>query len=53
MKILTPNTMAVLFTTGSSGFNMKHDKNQKGSVGLFTDIGTEAFFKDLDIEYWD
>lgn len=33
--------------------DMKHGKNLKGSVGLFTDIGTEAFFKDLDIEYWD
>ncbi len=33
--------------------NMKHGKDSKGSVGLFTDIGTEAFFKDLEIEYFD
>lgn len=33
--------------------NMKHGKDPKGAVGLFTDIGTEAFFKDLEIEYFD
>ena len=30
-----------------------HGSSPRGSVGLFTDIGTEAFFKDLTIEYAD
>lgn len=30
-----------------------HGSNQKGSIGLFVDIGTEGFFKDLEIEYAD
>lgn len=29
--------------------NMKHGTNHMGEVGLFVDIGTEAFFKDLKI----
>ena len=32
---------------------MKHGKDLKGSVGFFVDIGTEAFFKDLKITYFD
>ena len=28
---------------------MKHCANQKGAIGFFVDIGTEAFFKDLKI----
>lgn len=31
--------------------DMKHGKSLTGSVGLFVDIGTEAFFKDLKITY--
>lgn len=27
--------------------DMKHGKNNKGSLGLFVDVGTEGFFKDL------
>ncbi|NLC96155.1 MAG: hypothetical protein GX675_01080 [Erysipelotrichaceae bacterium] len=30
--------------------DMKHGKDLKGSVGLFIDIGTEGFFKDLKVE---
>lgn len=30
---------------------MKHGKNARGSVGFFSEIGTEAFFKDLQIEF--
>lgn len=29
--------------------DMKHGAEQKGSIGFFVDIGTEAFFKDLKI----
>lgn len=29
--------------------DMKHGANQTGGIGLFVDIGTEAFFKDLKI----
>lgn len=29
--------------------DMKHGANQRGGVGFFVDIGTEAFFKDLKI----
>lgn len=31
--------------------DMKHGNDAKGSVGLFVDIGTEAFFKDLKITF--
>ena len=30
--------------------HMKHGKDAHGSVGFFSEIGTEAFFKDLEIE---
>ena len=30
--------------------DMKHGKDARGSVGFFSEIGTEAFFKDLEIE---
>lgn len=30
--------------------NMKHGQDARGSVGFFSEIGTEAFFKDLEIE---
>ena len=33
--------------------DMKHGKGNKGAVGLFVDIGTEAFYKDLKITYFD
>ncbi|MBQ3459355.1 MAG: hypothetical protein IJH14_01615 [Solobacterium sp.] len=33
--------------------DMKHGKNARGSVGYFCEIGTEAFFKDLEIEFYD
>ena len=33
--------------------DMKHGKDAKGSVGFFSEIGTEAFFKDLEIEFED
>lgn len=29
---------------------LKHGKDARGSVGFFSEIGTEAFFKDLEIE---
>lgn len=32
---------------------MKHGSDLKGSIGLFVDIGTEAFFKDLKVEIHD
>ena len=33
--------------------DMKHGKDARGSVGFFCEIGTEAFFKDLEIEFYD
>ena len=33
--------------------DLKHGKDAYGSVGFFSEIGTEAFFKDLEIEYDD
>ena len=33
--------------------DMKHGKDARGSVGFFCEIGTEAFFKDLEIEFFD
>ena len=33
--------------------DMKHGSELKGSVGFFVDIGTEAFYKDLKITYYD
>ena len=33
--------------------DMKHGKDARGSVGFFSEIGTEAFFKDLEIEFDD
>ncbi len=33
--------------------DLKHGSDLKGQVGLFVDIGTEAFFKDLEIENFD
>ena len=32
---------------------MIHDKSMRGNIGFFVDIGTEAFFKDLKITYFD
>lgn len=31
--------------------HMKHGEIARGSVGFFSEIGTEAFFKDLEIEF--
>lgn len=31
---------------------LKHGKDAHGSVGFFSEIGTEAFFKDLEIEQY-
>lgn len=33
--------------------DMKLGKNARGSIGLFVDIGTEAYFKDLVISFYD
>ncbi len=33
--------------------DLKHGNNLRGSVGFFSEIGTEAFFKDLEIEFED
>lgn len=33
--------------------DMKHGDKQRGAIGFFVDIGTEAFFKDLKITYND
>lgn len=32
---------------------LKHGKNARGSVGLFVDVGTEGFFKNLKIHTFD
>ena len=32
---------------------MIHDKSMRGNIGFFVDVGTEAFFKDLKITYFD
>ena len=32
---------------------MIHGKSMRGNIGFFVDIGTEAFFKDLKITYFD
>ena len=29
--------------------DLKHGKDARGSVGFFSEIGTEAFFKDLEV----
>lgn len=42
------NTQPVLIVD-----DMKHGSHAKGSIGLFVDIGTEAFFKDLKVECYD
>ena len=36
-----------------SVLSLKHGKDARGSVGFFSEIGTEAFFKDLEVEYAD
>lgn len=33
--------------------SMKHGKDARGSVGFFSEIGTEAFFKDFEVECTD
>ena len=33
--------------------DMKHGKDARGRIGFFSEIGTEAFFKDLEIESTD
>lgn len=33
--------------------DMKHGKDARGAVGFFSEIGTEAFFRDLEIETFD
>ena len=33
--------------------SMKHGKDARGSVGFFSEIGTEAFFKDFEVEFFD
>lgn len=33
--------------------DMKHGANARGSIGLFVDIGTEAYFKDLRVTFND
>ncbi len=33
--------------------DMKHGPDMKGQIGLFVDIGTEAFFKDLKVTNFD
>lgn len=33
--------------------DLKHGKDARGSVGFFSEIGTEAFFKDPEIEFFD
>ena len=32
---------------------MIHDKSMRGNIGFFVDVGTEAFFKNLKITYFD
>jgi len=32
---------------------MFHDKDARGAVGLFSGIGTDGYFKDLEIELED
>ena len=45
---LNHETKPVLTVNG-----LKHGKDARGSVGFFSEIGTEAFFRDLEIEYDD
>ena len=33
--------------------DLKHGADARGSVGFFSEIGTEAFFRDLEIEFFD
>ena len=33
--------------------DLKHGADAAGSVGFFSEIGTEAFFRDLEIEFFD
>lgn len=56
MKIKIEGTKAVLFLNGEEKpslivNDLKHGAKLSGSIGLFVDIGTEGFFKDLKITY--
>lgn len=54
MKIVVSGETAQLFLNDSVQpvlvvNDLKHGANQKGSIGLWVDVGTEGFFKDLSI----
>jgi len=54
LKIVVKGKQALLFINNAPQpalivNDLKHGDNQKGSVGLFVDVGTEGFFSDLKI----
>ena len=54
LKIVVEDERAELYINGALRPNlivkdMKHGRNLKGSIALWTEIGTEAYFKDLNI----
>jgi len=58
LKAVVQNETASFYLNGEEEpvlivTDMKHGKDARGSVGFFCEIGTEAFFKDLEIEFID
>lgn len=56
LKAIIEDDKASFYVNGLNVLNvqpMKHDKDLRGSVGIFVDVGTEAFVKDLKITYFD
>lgn len=58
LKAVVQNETASFYLNGEKEpvltvTDMKHGKDARGSVGFFCEIGTEAFFKDLEIEFAD
>lgn len=58
LKAVVQNETASFYLNGEEEpvlivTDMKHGKDARGSVGFFCEIGTEAFFRDLEIEFKD
>ena len=56
LKVIVEDRKAEFYLNGETTPTLKVDKllcpNEAGSIGFFVDIGTEAYFKDLQIETW-
>lgn len=52
LKAVIEDETATFYVNGEKSMvvnNLKHGRESKGKIGLFVDIGTEAFFKDLNV----